>query len=41
MRLRELKSALDQAVAEERFEDAAAYRDDILALEKSTGGNPV
>jgi protein arginine kinase activator len=38
MRLRELKSALEQAVAEERFEDAAAYRDDILALEKAASG---
>ena len=38
MRLRELKAALEKAVAEERFEDAASYRDDILAMEQSTGG---
>lgn len=38
LRLRDLKAALEKAVSEERFEDAAAYRDDILALEKTAGG---
>lgn len=38
LRLRDLRAALDQAVAEERFEDAAGYRDDILAIEQSNGG---
>ena len=39
LRLRDLKAALAKAVEEERFEDAASYRDDILALEKSAVGN--
>ncbi|MFM7180717.1 MAG: UvrB/UvrC motif-containing protein [Verrucomicrobiales bacterium] len=37
LRLRDLKAALDQAVAEERYEDAATFRDNIQAMEQPAG----
>ncbi len=37
-KLKEFKEQLDKAVEEERFEDAAKFRDAILSVEKQTGG---
>ena len=39
MQLESLRHDLDKAVAEERFEDAARFRDAIISLEKGTA-NP-
>lgn len=40
LRLRDLRTALDKAVEEERFEDAAGYRDAIQAMEDPGARNP-